>query len=62
MRPNRTRVLLTGAAVLAIGVCAEVAFSFDNGAGKDPVDGAVSRGLKWLASTQGKDGDRKSVV
>jgi hypothetical protein len=49
-------VLLTGAAVLAIGVCAEVAFSFDNEGAKDPVDAAVSRGLKWLVSTQGKDG------
>jgi hypothetical protein len=56
MRPNRTRVLLTGAAVLAIGVCAEVAFSFDNNGAKEPVDAAVSRGLKWLVSTQGKDG------
>jgi len=55
MRCNRTRVLLTGAAVVVIGVCAEAAFSFDNDA-KDPVDAAVSRGLKWLVSTQGKDG------
>jgi len=49
-------VLLTGAAVLAIGVCAEVAFSLDNDGAKDPVDAAVTRGLKWLVSTQGKDG------
>jgi hypothetical protein len=49
-------VLLTGAAVLTIGVCAEVAFSFDNDGAKDPVDAAVSRGLRWLVSTQGKDG------
>jgi hypothetical protein len=57
MRSNRTRVLLTGAAVLAIGVCAEVGFSFDQTGGpKDPVDDAVSRGLRWLVSTQGKDG------
>src|SRR5580704_9321131 len=57
MRSNRTRVLLTGAAVLAIGVCAEVGFSFENNDGsKDPVDAAVSKGLKWLVSTQGKDG------
>jgi squalene cyclase len=50
-------VLLTGAAVLAIGVCAEVGFSFDQTGGpKDPVDDAVSRGLRWLVSTQGKDG------
>jgi len=55
MRCNRTRVLVTGAAVLAIGVCAELGFSFNNDA-KDPVDDAVSRGLKWLVSTQGKDG------
>jgi Prenyltransferase and squalene oxidase repeat len=56
MRCNRTRVLLTGAAVLAIGVCAEVGFSLENDAPKDPVDAAVSRGLKWLIATQGKDG------
>ncbi len=55
MRSNRTRVLLTGAAVLAIVVCAEVGFSF-NSDGKEPVDEAVSRGLKWLVSTQGKNG------
>jgi hypothetical protein len=57
MRSNRTRVLITGAAVLAIGVCAELAFSFDQGDGpKDPVNASVARGLRWLVSTQGKDG------
>lgn len=57
MTSNRIRVLLTGAAVLAIGVCAEIAFSSDaTGGPKDPVDAAVSKGLKWLVSTQGKDG------
>jgi hypothetical protein len=57
MKGNRTRVLVTGAAVLAIGVCAELGFSFDQGDGpKDPVDASVARGLRWLVSTQGKDG------
>jgi hypothetical protein len=57
MRCNRTRVLLTGGAVFAIGVCAELGFSFDQGDGpKDPVDASVSQGLRWLVSTQGKDG------
>jgi hypothetical protein len=57
MKGNRTRVLVTSAAVLAIGVCAELGFSFDQGDGpKDPVDASVARGLRWLVSTQGKDG------
>jgi hypothetical protein len=55
MRCNRTRVLFTGAAILSIGLCAEIGFSLDNQA-KDPVDGAVAKGLRWLVSTQGKDG------
>jgi hypothetical protein len=57
MRSTRTRVLLSGAAVLAIGVCAELGFSFDQGDTLNgPVDASVSRGLRWLVSTQGKDG------
>ena len=57
MTSNRTRVLITGAAVFAIGVCAELGFSFNQGdAPKDPVDASVARGLRWLVSTQGKDG------
>lgn len=55
MRCNRTRVLFTGAAILTIGLCAEIGFSLDNQT-KDPVDGAVAKGLRWLVSTQGKDG------
>ena len=56
MTSNRTRLLLTGVAAVAIGVCAEVAFSLDDGGAKDPVDHALSKALRWLVSTQGEDG------
>src|SRR6516162_5203574 len=56
MTSNRTRLLSTGVAAVAIGVCAEVAFSLDDGGAKDPVDHALSKALRWLVSTQGEDG------
>jgi len=50
-------VLVTGVAAVAIGIYAEIGFSGDNNnAKKDPVDLAVGKGLKWLASVQGNDG------
>jgi hypothetical protein len=55
MKLNATRVLVGGAAALAFGICAEIAFSVENGR-KAPVDLAVAKGLKWLVSVQGKDG------
>src|SRR5271165_4602574 len=51
MKLNRT--LLTGVAALAIGFYAETAFS---GSNNNPVNAAVEKGTKWLASVQGKDG------
>src|SRR6516225_1698974 len=51
MRSIGTRVLVTGVAAVAIGIYAEIGFS-----GSDPVNTAVGKGLKWLASEQGKDG------
>src|SRR5215510_3064361 len=55
MKPNTTRVLVAGAAALTLGICAEIAFSGEE-VKKEPVDIAVSKGLKWLVSVQGKDG------
>jgi hypothetical protein len=50
-------VFITGVAALAIGIYAEIGFSTDKQNGnKDTVDAAVSKGLKCLVSTQGKDG------
>lgn len=57
MRSNRMRVLVTGVAALAIGIYAENGFSGDKEDGKkEPDAAAVSKGLRWLVSTQGKDG------
>src|SRR5437899_3023864 len=57
MNSNWKRVFVTGAAAIAIGAYAEIGFSVDNESGKkDPVEAAVAKGLKWLVSTQGKNG------
>ena len=57
MSSDRMRVLVTGVAALAIGIYAESGFSADKETvNRDPADAAVSKGLKWLVSTQGKDG------
>jgi Squalene-hopene cyclase C-terminal domain/Prenyltransferase and squalene oxidase repeat len=53
MKLNRFRVLVTGAAALAVSICAEKAFS---GSKSDPVTLAVDKGTKWIVSVQGKDG------
>jgi hypothetical protein len=53
MKLNRIRVLVTGVATLAFSFYAEKGFS-DNKS--DPVAVAVDKGVKWLASVQGKDG------
>jgi hypothetical protein len=55
MKLSTTRVFVAGAAALAFGICAEIAFSVENGK-KEPVDIAVAKGLRWLVSVQGKDG------
>jgi hypothetical protein len=57
MSSKRIRVLITGVAVAAIGIYAEIGFSGDNNLPKnDPVASAVQKGVKWLVSVQGKDG------
>jgi hypothetical protein len=56
MRSNRVRVLITGAAAVAIGICAETSVSEKNSSAHDPLSVAVEKGLKWLVSVQGKDG------
>jgi Squalene-hopene cyclase C-terminal domain/Prenyltransferase and squalene oxidase repeat len=56
MRSMRIRVLVTGAAAIAIGICAETTLSERNSSNHDPVSIAVEKGMKWLVSVQGKDG------
>ena len=60
MRSIRLRVLVTGIAAVAIGICAETTGSDKNSSknlsGHDPVSVAVDKGMKWLVSVQGKDG------
>jgi len=56
MSSKRIRVLITGVAVAAIGIYAEIGFSGDNLPKNDPVATAVQKGVKWLVSVQGKDG------
>jgi len=56
MRSIKIRVLVTGAAAIAIGICAETNISDKNAATHDPVSVAVAKSLKWLVSVQGKDG------
>jgi hypothetical protein len=57
MKSNNIRVLITGAAVIAIGVCADTAVSVNkNPSQNNPVSIAVEKGLKWLVAVQGKDG------
>ncbi len=53
MEFNRIRVLVTGVATLALSFYAEKGFSDSK---SDPVAVAVEKGVKWLASVQGKDG------
>jgi hypothetical protein len=50
------RVLVTGAAAIAIGICAETSVSVNKPSSHDPVSIAVDKGMKWLVSVQGKDG------
>jgi hypothetical protein len=57
MRSNRIRVLVTGMAAIAIGVCAETTLSREKTpSNNDPVAIAVAKGETWLVSVQGKDG------
>ena len=57
MRSIRICMLLIGVAAVTIGIYTEIGFSADKqNDNMDAVDAAVSKGLKWLVSTQGKDG------
>src|SRR3984957_18097855 len=56
MRSIRVRVFVTGAAAIAIGICAETKVSERNSSTHDPVSIAVEKGMKWLVSVQGKNG------
>jgi hypothetical protein len=56
MRSIRIRVLVTGAAAIAIGIGAETNVPHKDSSAQDPVSIAVERGMKWLVSVQGKDG------
>ena len=57
MRSNRIRVLATGVAALALGFYAETTFSKEKEPVRnDPVNAAVTKGLAWLVSVQGRDG------
>jgi hypothetical protein len=55
MNSIRIRVLVIGAAALALGVRAETNISHKPSA-QEPVSVAVEKGMKWLVSVQGKDG------
>lgn len=46
MSSKRIRVLITGVAVAAIGIYAEIGFSGDNLPKNDPVATAVQKGVK----------------
>ena len=56
MRSMKIRVLVTGAAAIAIGICAETSVSVNKPSSHDAVSIAVEKGMKWLVSVQGKDG------
>src|SRR5215471_14538327 len=56
MRSKVVRVFITGAAAIAIGICAETGISKKSSSADDPVSIAVEKGMKWLVSVQGKDG------
>jgi len=50
-------VLVTSAAAIVIGICAQSIVSAEkNSIPRDPVSIAIEKGMKWLASVQGKDG------
>src|SRR5580693_2753739 len=57
MQFRRIGVLVTGVAALLIGIYAPSGFSGTNERDKnDPADAPISKGLKWLISTQGEGG------
>src|SRR2546423_1959785 len=58
MNSNSTRVPIIGVAAATISFYAQLGVSGEKFSGEknDPVAIAVDKGLKWLVSTQGKDG------
>src|SRR5882672_2389272 len=57
MTSIRIFVLVTSAAAIAIGICAQSGVSFEkNSIPHDSVSIAIDKGMKWLVSVQGKDG------
>src|SRR6266850_365227 len=57
MRSIRMSVLVTSAAAIVIGICAQSIISGEkNSIPNDPVSIAIEKGMKWLVSVQGKDG------
>ena len=57
MRSIRMSVLVTSAAAIVIGICAQSIVSGEkNSIPHDPVSIAIEKGMKWLVSVQGKDG------
>src|SRR5260370_42114547 len=56
MRSNLIHVVVSGVAVVAIGIYAERSSGTTIASKNDEVAGAVERGAKWLVSVQGKDG------
>src|SRR6267142_3855983 len=57
MRSIRMSVLVTSAAAIVIGICAQSIISAEkNSIPHDPVSIAIEKGMKWLVSVQGNDG------
>src|SRR5215471_317637 len=56
MSANLTRVFAAGVAAAAIGIYVEMGYSGSSLPKDDPVNLAVTKGVKWLVSVQGKDG------
>src|SRR5882762_9301366 len=57
MKSSRICALVTSAAAVIIGICAQSGVSAEkNSTAHDPVSIAIDKGMKWLVSVQGKDG------
>src|SRR5262245_53134483 len=63
MRSKRAWLLVTGIAVLAIGISAESGFSNErlpqrSGSGRktDPASTAIAKAINWLVAVQGRNG------
>jgi hypothetical protein len=57
MKSRQVHALITGVAAFTIGIYVEIGTHLNSEDGKkNSADAAVSKGLKWLVSTQGNDG------